>query len=84
LGNWGIRLKFTSSGINIEGPVRLRKAIRELSNKHIQCLSLTVQVEPTKVKPFNLEVDNTLWESSKNCGPPRIQSDVKEEDIEII
>ena len=47
----------------------------------MKCFSLTVQVEPAKVKPFDLEVDNTLWESSKNCGPPRVQSDVKQEEI---
>jgi len=67
--------------ISINGPKNLKERIKSLCLKHINCFSLHVQPEPARVKPFRIGVNVDQWEHPKHCGPPRVQSDIKQEEI---
>ena len=66
--------------ISINGPKSLRERIKSLSVKHIHCFSLHVQPEPVRVKLFRIGVNVDQWEQPKHCGPPRVLSDIKQEE----
>ena len=68
--------------IQIHGPESLQKKIRKLFSEEFKgILSTVVPMVPCNVPPMVLQVDDTLWESSKHKGPPRRQSPSKEVEI---
>ena len=67
--------------IHIEGSPEFKEKIKAVCNKYKHCFSLTVRDKPAAVIPLHLEVDKRQWEVPRNSGPPRMQSDVKQEEI---
>ena len=67
--------------IEIHGSPTLKQNIRNLCKKYSHCFSQSVREQPAKVAPLHLDVDLDLWEMPRNAGPPRQQSDLKQEEI---
>ena len=67
--------------ITISGTPDQQKRIRALCVKYKQIFKDELDATPAKIKPFDLNVDKTLWETYKNRGPVRQQSNIKDEEI---
>jgi len=50
-----------------------------LNYKH--CFSTSVRPQPAAVAPLKIDVNLEKWEVPRNSGPPRVQSDVKQQEI---
>ena len=67
--------------ITICGTPQQQERIRALCVKYKQIFKDELDATPAKIKPFDLKVDKTKWETYKNRGPVRPQSNIKEEEI---
>ena len=67
--------------ITISGTPEQQERIRALCVKYKQIFKDELDATPAKIKPFDLNVDKTLWETYKNRGPVRQQSNIKDEEI---
>ena len=67
--------------VTIEGTAALRSRIRILLEKYRDVFSTTLNPEPARIPPFELEVDKEKWEQFSNRGPPRVQSPAKQAEI---
>ena len=71
----------TLDKITICGTPEQQERIRALCVKYKQIFKDELDATPAKIKPFDLKVDKTKWETYKNRGPVRQQSTVKNEEI---
>ena len=59
---------------NTFGDEDLQCRLRNLLHKYSDTFSRTVGQTPANIKPFELKVDKTKWETSANRAPPRPQT----------
>lgn len=81
----GPHLSGDSSGIEkitIEGPLSTQRKIRDLCKRFEDIFSEHVRDEPAAVPPMEIKVNKTLWQTNRNRGPPRNQSNTKAVEIE--
>ena len=67
--------------ITICGTPQQQERIRALCVKYKEIFKDELDATPAKIKPFDLKVDKTKWETYKNRGPVRQQSNIKDEEI---
>jgi transposase InsO family protein len=68
--------------INFQGPTSLQENLRNLCSDYPEIFLEKVQPDPARVTPMSIEVDESMWKTSKHRGPPRIQCRSKEEEID--
>ena len=56
--------------------------IRNSCLQYSSYFSESVNANPAKVAPLELDVNLALWETPRNAGPHRVQSDVKMQEIQ--
>ena len=67
--------------ITICGTPQQQERICALCVKYKQIFKDELDATPAKIKPFDLKVDETKWETYKNRGHVRPQSNIKKEEI---
>ena len=67
--------------ITISGSPEQQKRIRELCEKYRHIFKDELDATPATLTPFELDVDKKKWETYKNRGHVRVQSAVKEAEI---
>ena len=67
--------------INIFGSAELQTNIHNLCREYIDIFSEAVRSEPARVPPMEIAVDKSKWHTNKNRGPPRPQSEIRQEAI---
>jgi hypothetical protein len=69
--------------VQLFGPPSLQSKLTKLLSKYIKIFSLKVSTSPAKVDvPMEIIIDKARWESSKNQLPPRLQSQLKEAELQ--
>jgi len=69
--------------VQIFGPQTLRTKLTKLLVKYYNIFSLTVSPAPAVVDtPMEIVIDRAQWENKKNSSPPRLQSQLKEVEIQ--
>ena len=69
--------------VQIFGPETLRSKLTKLLVKYYRIFSLTVSPSPAVVdKPMEIIIDRAQWENKKNSSAPRLQSQLKEVEIQ--
>jgi hypothetical protein len=71
----------TSSLPNIIGEGLFKDRLIILMKKHKNRFRTTVSPTPAKVSPFELKVDETIWYSPKNMGPPRNLDKTRQDEL---
>jgi hypothetical protein len=66
---------------NIFGEAQFVEAIKAVCEKHRTVFNTKLNKQPALVPPMELIVDRALWESNKNRGPPRQQTETKQTEI---
>jgi DNA-directed RNA polymerase subunit H (RpoH/RPB5) len=64
--------------ITIEGTDTLRAGLQALIQEFGDVFRTTVAPEPADLPPMVLQVNATMWQTSKNAGPPRVQGMLKQ------
>ena len=67
--------------IEMHGSLAFQKKMRNICLRYKHCFSNSVRPQPAAVVPLKLDVNLDQWEVPRNSGPPRVQSDVKQEEI---
>ena len=67
--------------ITISGSPEQQKRIREFCDKYRHIFKDELDATPATLTPFELDVDKKKWETYKNRGHVRVQSAVKEAEI---
>ena len=67
--------------IHIRGSAAFKDKIRTICLKYKHSFSESVKEQPAKVAPLHLDVDLASWETPRNAGPPRVQSEIKQLEI---
>ena len=65
----------------IEGPASLRGKIDKMLPEFIEIFSKKLRRKPADLPPMELTVEKDKWESSKNAGQPRQQTEPKQAEI---
>ena len=68
--------------IFIQGDTKFKTQIRNTCSQYSSYFSESVNANPAKVAPLELDVNLAMWETPRNAGPPRVQSDVKQQEIQ--
>ncbi len=65
----------------IEGPASLQGKIDKMLPEFLEIFSKKLRRQPADLPPMELTVDRSMWESSKNAGQPRQQTEPKQAEI---
>ena len=68
--------------ITIDGSPAFRLSIRALCEDYRDVFSNDLPDSPADLEPFNLIVDDVKWKTNKNRTPPRMQSTLKNDEIQ--
>ena len=68
-------------GIQVGGTAGFQAKIRQLCEEFRDVFSNEVGKTPAKVPEYQLTLDLSKWKTPANCGPPRLQSAVKQTEI---
>jgi hypothetical protein len=67
--------------IEMQGSTAFKTKMRNICTKYKHVFALNVSPQAAAVAPIKLDVDLKQWEVPRNSGPPRVQSDVKQQEI---
>ena len=70
------------SRIIIEGTPELQQGIKTLLIEFKDIFSDKLKAKPADIPPFDLEVDKSIWETYRNRGPVRVQTEAKQAEIQ--
>ena len=68
--------------IDIQGSLSTQRQIRKLCEQYADIFSENVRADPANVPPMEIKVDPLKWQTPRNRGPPRTQSNTKMQEIE--
>jgi hypothetical protein len=78
-----LSLEALLSMVQLFGPPSLQRKLTKLLRKYIHLFSLKVSLSPAKVdEPMEILIDRARWENKKNQSAPRLQTQLKEEEIQ--
>ena len=67
--------------IKIEGSEQLQARIKTLCLKYKGIFSDKLKAKPANIPPFELTIDKSKWETYRNRGPVRVQTQPKQVEI---
>jgi Reverse transcriptase (RNA-dependent DNA polymerase)/RNase H-like domain found in reverse transcriptase len=70
------------SRIVIEGTPELQQGIKTLLIEFKDIFSDKLKAIPADIPPFDLEVDKSIWETYRNRGPVRVQTEANQAEIQ--
>ena len=65
----------------MQGSTAFKAKMRNICNNYKHVFALNVSPQAAAVAPIKLDVDLKQWEVPRNSGPPRVQSEVKQQEI---
>jgi transposase InsO family protein len=70
------------SRIVIEGTQQLQEEIKKVLLEFKDIFSDKLKATPADIPPFDLDVDKKIWETYRNRGPVRVQTEAKQKEIQ--
>jgi hypothetical protein len=67
--------------ITFDGTPEFQGRLKEIILNFSDCFSTTLNKEPARIEPMDLDVDIAKWRVPKNSGPPRPQTPEKQKEI---